>query len=114
LVSQLCAPADPDHGCVEAEAAGWRHSDQRIAASHEDLRSFVDALERRRQLLRIEPTVSFELEPTALCLHALRAEGPALLLLAAAPGPRALLGNLFGPRRRIELAMAGRPLASWH
>src|SRR5690606_18988884 len=47
-----------------------------------------------------------------LSLRALREDGPALLMTQPAGSSHALLGNLFGHRRRIELALAGRPLAS--
>lgn len=52
------------------------------------------------------------LESTALSLRALREGGPALLMERPGDSSHALLGNLFGHRRRIELALAGRPLAS--
>jgi 4-hydroxy-3-polyprenylbenzoate decarboxylase len=80
--------------------------------SHHDLRGFLAALERSGDLARIPDPLSFDLETTALCLHALRHQGPALLLQGALPGPHPFLGNLFGHRRRIEQALAGRPLAS--
>ncbi|GMV30088.1 MAG: hypothetical protein AMXMBFR59_22130 [Rhodanobacteraceae bacterium] len=77
-----------------------------------DLRGFLAHLERERQLLRVTTPVDPHLESTALCLRALCEGGPALLMEQAVGSPQALLGNLFGHRRRIELAMAGRPLAS--
>ncbi|TDR38545.1 3-octaprenyl-4-hydroxybenzoate decarboxylase [Tahibacter aquaticus] len=78
----------------------------------EELRGFLAQLERERQLLRVTETVDPHLESTALCLRALRAGGPALLMEKAGTSAQPLLGNLFGHRRRIELALAGRPLAS--
>ncbi|KAA0072399.1 UbiD family decarboxylase [Rhodanobacter sp. T12-5] len=80
--------------------------------SHHDLRSFLDRLERERQLLRVQVPVDPHLESTALSLRALREGGPALLMEQPVGATHALLGNLFGHRRRIELALAGRPLAS--
>lgn len=80
--------------------------------SHPDLRSFLDQLERERQLLRVTAPVDPHLESTALSLRALREQGPALLMEQPCHASHALLGNLFGHRRRIELALAGRPLAS--
>ena len=80
--------------------------------SHHDLRSFLDRLERERQLLRVQVPVDPHLESTALSLRALREGGPALLMERPTGATHALLGNLFGDRRRIELALAGRPLAS--
>jgi 4-hydroxy-3-polyprenylbenzoate decarboxylase len=80
--------------------------------SHHDLRSFLDRLERDRQLLRVQVPVDPHLESTALSLRALREGGPVLLMEQPVGATHALLGNLFGHRRRIELALAGRPLAS--
>ena len=80
--------------------------------SHHDLRSFLDRLERQQQLLRVQAPVDPHLETTALCHRALREGGPALLMEQPLGSGHAFLGNLFGHRRRIELALAGRPLAS--
>lgn len=80
--------------------------------SHHDLRTFLALLERQQQLARVRAAVDPHLESTALCHRALRDGGPALLMEQAAGSPQPFLGNLFGHRRRIELALAGRPLAS--
>ncbi len=80
--------------------------------SFHDLRGFLAHLERERELVRVDAPVDPHLESTALCLRALREGGPALLMQQAHGSHHALLGNLFGHRRRIELALAGRPLAS--
>ena len=80
--------------------------------SFHDLRGFLAHLERERQLLRVRAPVDPHLESTALCERALRDGGPALLLEQPGDSAHAMLGNLFGQRRRIELALAGRPLAS--
>src|SRR5688572_22251240 len=82
------------------------------AMHHHDLRSFLAALERNRQLVRVDPPVDPDLESTALCLRALRAQGPALLMENPVGSRHPFLGNLFGHRDRIEAALAGRPLAS--
>ena len=47
---------------------------------HHDLRSFLDCLERDRTLARVASPVDPDLETTALCLRALREQGPALLM----------------------------------
>lgn len=80
--------------------------------SFHDLRGFLAQLEGQRQLRRIEAPVDPELESTSLCLRALRAQGPALLMQHPIGAAHAALGNLFGHRDRIEAALAGRPLAS--
>lgn len=77
-----------------------------------DLRGFLAHLAVHGQLVELDAPVSPELESTALCLRALREQGPALLMNHAGGSPHRLLGNLFGHRRRIELALDERPLAS--
>lgn len=76
-----------------------------------DLRGFLQHLGACGQLRELGVPVDPELESTALCLRALREQGPALLMPATGSA-HPLLGNLFGHSRRIELALAGRPLAS--
>lgn len=77
-----------------------------------DLRAFLQHLSRHRQLLEIDAPVDPELESTTLCLRAQRESGPALLMHNATGSAHPLLGNLFGHRRRIELAIGDRPIAS--
>ena len=80
--------------------------------NHHDLRSFLGALSRRGQLQQVDAPVDPDLESTALCRLALRRQGPALLMTHPVGSRHTLLGNLFGHRDRIELALGGRPLAS--
>src|SRR5690606_28550258 len=80
--------------------------------SFHDLRSYLDRLSARDDLLAIDAPVDPVLESTALCLRALREQGPALLMRQATGSRHPLLGNLFGHRRRIELALGNRPLSS--
>ncbi|ASR42477.1 3-octaprenyl-4-hydroxybenzoate decarboxylase [Xanthomonas citri pv. mangiferaeindicae] len=77
-----------------------------------DLRQFLDRLTRHDQLWEVGAPVDPELESTALSLHALREQGPALLMRRSVGSAHPMLGNLFGHRRRIELALGERPLAS--
>ena len=79
-----------------------------------DLRSFLQHLARHRQLQEIDAPVDPVLESTSLSLRALRDGGPALLMHNAIGSNHPMLGNLFGHRRRIELAIGDRPLASLH
>ncbi|WP_246192164.1 UbiD family decarboxylase [Pseudoxanthomonas sangjuensis] len=69
-------------------------------------------LAARGQLREIDAPVSPELESTALSLRALRDGGPALLMSKPVGSAFRLLGNLFGHRRRIEMALGNRPLSS--
>jgi 4-hydroxy-3-polyprenylbenzoate decarboxylase len=80
--------------------------------SFHDLRSFLSRLAQSGQLVNVATPVDPRLESTALCLRAQREGGPALLMEQPVGSQHALLGNLFGHRRRVELALAGRPLAS--
>jgi len=77
-----------------------------------DLRQFLDRLALHGQLLSFDTPIDPELESTALSLHALKTQGPALLMRKSVGSEHATLGNLFGHRRRIELALGDRPLAS--
>jgi 4-hydroxy-3-polyprenylbenzoate decarboxylase len=80
--------------------------------SHHDLRTFLYQLQRKGDLQRVAAPVDPVLDATSLCLRAQRAGGPALLMEQPVGATHPLLGNLMGHRRRIEAAMAGRPLAS--
>lgn len=80
--------------------------------SFHDLRSFLSRLERDGRLARVTDPVDPDLETTSLCLRALRAQGPALLMERPIGSAHPMLGNLFGHRDRIEAVLAGRPLAS--
>lgn len=80
--------------------------------SFHDLRAFLSRLSARGDLLEIGTPVDPVLESTALSLRALREQGPALLMRRPTGSQHPLLGNLFGHRRRIELALGDRPLSS--
>lgn len=77
-----------------------------------DLRAFLQHLSIHRQLLEVDAPIDPELESTTLCLRALREGGPALLMHNPTGSEHSMLGNLFGHRRRIELALGDRPVAS--
>ena len=82
--------------------------------SDHDLRGFLHRLQARGDLLRVSDPISPELESTALCMRALRDDGPALLMEYPTGSRHPLLGNLFGARRRIEAVLKDRPLSSLH
>jgi 4-hydroxy-3-polyprenylbenzoate decarboxylase len=80
----------------------------------EDLRAFLDALERKALLARIHAPVSTVLELTELHRRVLARGGPALLLEHAlkADGARSampVLTNLFGTVERVAMGMGRRP-----
>ncbi|WP_146908707.1 UbiD family decarboxylase [Arenimonas daejeonensis] len=80
--------------------------------TYHDLRGFLATLSARDQLRHVDEPVDPDLESTALCRLSLVRGGPALLMNRPVGSEHALLGNLFGHRDRIELALGGRPLAS--
>lgn len=80
--------------------------------SFHDLRGYLDLLDAKGELLRVAEPVDSDLESTALCLHSQRQAGPAMLMEQMRGSPQRFLGNVYGSRRRIELALSGRPLSS--
>ena len=79
--------------------------------SHTDLRSFLDALEKAGELVRITEPVSADQEITAIQHRVLPRGGPALLFENVAGSPYRLVSNLFGTLKRVEMAMGGDPAA---
>lgn len=87
----------------EGPLSRWLERRQRPRWS--DLRGFLQALEKRGALCRVATEVDSNLEITALCRHALRQQGPALLFNAVRGYRVPVLGNLFGHVDRITAAM---------
>jgi 4-hydroxy-3-polyprenylbenzoate decarboxylase len=75
-----------------------------------DLREFLAAIERAGELRRVRVPVSPRLEITEIVQRVVREEGPALLFENVEGSALPLAINLFGSRRRVELAL-GRPPA---
>jgi 4-hydroxy-3-polyprenylbenzoate decarboxylase len=80
--------------------------------AYRDLREFIAQLEASGDLVRVRDVVDPNLEMTALCDRALRAQGPALLFehpKGDCRGPNGdvipVLGNLFGTPQRVARAM---------
>ncbi|ANB01825.1 4-hydroxy-3-polyprenylbenzoate decarboxylase [Ectothiorhodospira sp. BSL-9] len=72
---------------------------------YRDLREFIQGLEARGELKRIQAPVDPRLEMTEICDRTLRAEGPALLFENPTGHRMPVLGNLFGTPRRVALGM---------
>ncbi|MCG5495012.1 4-hydroxy-3-polyprenylbenzoate decarboxylase [Ectothiorhodospira variabilis] len=72
---------------------------------YRDLREFIQGLEARGELKRIQTPVDPRLEMTEICDRTLRAEGPALLFENPTGYRMPVLGNLFGTPRRVALGM---------
>lgn len=70
-----------------------------------DLRGFLDALEQRKELLRVAESVSPRLEMTAFADRLLQSAGPAVLFTNPAGYRWPVLANLFGTTSRVALGM---------
>lgn len=72
---------------------------------YNDLRDFINQLEKRGLLKRIRQEVDPNLEMTEICDRTLRAKGPALLFENVTGSDIPVLGNLFGTPERVALGM---------
>ena len=77
---------------------------------YRDLRDFLDGLEQRGQLKRIQQAVDPHLEMTDLCDRVLRQNGPALLFENPTGYNMPVLGNLFGTAERVAQGMGAESL----
>ncbi|MBR9981444.1 MAG: UbiD family decarboxylase [Desulfatitalea sp.] len=74
-----------------------------------DLRSFLDDLERRGQLVRVGVEVDPNQELTVIQHRVIAAGGPALLFERVKGSPYRVAMNLFGTPERVALAFGGSP-----
>ena len=72
---------------------------------YQDLRSFLDILSRRKQLVTIDQPIDPYLEMTEISDRTLRKQGPALLFKQPTGHSIPVLANLFGTPERVALAM---------
>lgn len=70
-----------------------------------DLREFIQLLEQKNQLKRIQHPVDSYLEMTEICDRTLRQQGPALLFENVKNSSMPVLGNLFGTPERVAMGM---------
>lgn len=70
-----------------------------------DLRDFVQQLESKNELLRIQQEVDPYLEITEICDRTLKTEGPALLFENVKGFDTPVLANLFGTPKRVAMGM---------
>jgi len=75
-----------------------------------DLRSFLDQLRRDGDLAVVEAPVDARLEAAEIHRRVIAAGGPALLFANVRGAEMPLATNLFGTRRRAEMAFGPRPL----
>jgi UbiD family decarboxylase len=74
-----------------------------------DLRGFLDQLKRERDLVVVEAPVEARLEAAEIHRRVVAAGGPALFFTHVRGAEVPLCTNLFGTRRRAELAFGKRP-----
>jgi UbiD family decarboxylase len=76
---------------------------------HPDLRTFLDLLSRENEITTIETEVDPYLEVAEIHRRVIDRGGPALLFKRVKGSPYAVVTNLFGTARRIELAFGPKP-----
>jgi 4-hydroxy-3-polyprenylbenzoate decarboxylase len=79
---------------------------------YQDLRDFIEQLERSGELLRIRHPVDPYLEMTEICDRTLRSGGPALFFENARGFELPVLANLFGTPERVAAGMGADSVAS--
>jgi UbiD family decarboxylase len=79
-------------------------------ATYPDLRAFLDQLRRDGDLATVEAPVDAHLEAAEIHRRVIAAGGPALLFTNVRDRDFPLATNLFGTRRRAEMAFGARPL----
>lgn len=78
---------------------------------HKNLRSFIDTLRREDEIVEIAAEVDAYLEIAEIHRRVIEAEGKALLFTNVKGSQFPVVTNLFGTRRRIDLAFGPKPLA---
>ncbi len=81
---------------------------------YSDLRDFIQQLESKGELKRIQHEVDPYLEMTEICDRTLRAEGPALLFENVKGSDVPVLANLFGTPRRVAMGMGEDSVDALH
>lgn len=75
-----------------------------------NLRDFLDILQRENELLTIDTPVDPHLEIAEIHRRIISREGPALLFTNVKNSSFPVVTNLFGTKRRLELAFGSRPV----
>lgn len=76
---------------------------------HINLRSFMDTLRKENELIEIDAEVDPYLELAEIHRRVIEEEGPALLFKKVKGSPFPVVTNLFGTRRRVDLAVGPKP-----
>ncbi len=77
---------------------------------YKDLREFLDFLEQRGELIRVQQAIDPRLEMTEICDRVLRNGGPAILFENPIGFDTPVLTNLFGTEQRVALGMGQESL----
>ena len=103
---------------IHSTLASWAEEDRPVYHSQ---REFLQFLEKRGDLKRVQTPVSPAFEMTEICHRTIKRAGPALLFESPTEGNMPVVGNLFGTERRVaatiglknarELREFGRQLA---
>src|SRR5690554_8216129 len=78
---------------------------------YNDLRDFIDQLEKLGELKRISAEVDPHLEMTEICDRTLQAGGPALSCENPKGYDMPVLANLFGTQKRVPMGMGQQDVA---
>lgn len=76
---------------------------------HINLRQFISTLKREQQIVEIEAEVDPYLELAEIHRRVIEAEGPALFFKRVKGSEFPVVTNLFGTRRRVDLAIGPKP-----
>jgi 4-hydroxybenzoate decarboxylase subunit C len=76
---------------------------------HDNLRSLIETLRRENNLVEINAEVDSYLEIAEIHRRVISEGGPALLFNRVKNSPYPVVTNLFGTKRRIDLAFGARP-----
>src|SRR5258705_3971266 len=78
---------------------------------HSNLRTFLDLLTRENEIITIEAEVDPYLEAAEVHRRVIERGGPALLFERVQGSPYPVVTNLFGTKRRVDLAFGPKPEA---
>lgn len=76
---------------------------------HANLRQFLETLRQEKQIIEIEAEVNPYLELAEIHRRVIEEEGPTLLFKRVKGSPFPVVTNLFGTRRRVDLAIGPKP-----
>src|SRR4051812_23420946 len=77
---------------------------------HRNLRTFIDSLKKENEIVEIKAQVDPYLEIAEIHRRVIAAEGRALLFSNVKGSEFPVVTNLFGTKRRIDLAFGPKPL----